>query len=114
MNAGEGAGDALFRGPLPTGFTRRILRLETGCEVDPELCRLPDAIVVVDEGELEIECRAGGRRRFGCGSMIPIARVPVARARSVGPDPLALTFVSRAPVRPADEFPEGSGSYSDC
>ena len=95
MTTNESAGDALFRGPLPQGFTRRVVRLAAGLELGLELCRLPDAIVVVEEGELELECRSGTRRRFGRGSMIPIARVPVTRARNIGPGPLAVVVVSR-------------------
>ena len=114
MTANESAGDALFRGPLRPGFTRRVFRIDVGLELGLELCRLPDAIVVVEEGELELECGSGTRRRFGPGSMIPIARVPVTHARSVGLGPLALVFVSRAPPRAADEFLRDAGSYSDC
>jgi hypothetical protein len=114
MTANEGAGDALFRGHLPQGFTRRVFRIAAGVELGLELCRVPDAIVVVEEGELELECGSGTRRRFGRGSMIPIARVPVMHARNVGPGQLALVFVSRAVPGHADEFLCDAGSYSDC
>ena len=113
MTPDESAGIALFR-TLPQGFTRRVVRLAAGHDLGLELCGLPDAIVIVEDGELEIECRAGGRRRFGPGSMLPISRVPVVHARNVGAAPLTLLFVSRAPLRTADEFPRDAGSYSDC
>ena len=76
MTAGESAGDALFRDPLPAGFSRRVLRVAPGHELDFEASCVPDAIVVVEEGVAELECRSGTRRRFGRGSMIPIARLP--------------------------------------
>jgi hypothetical protein len=98
MTADEGAGDALFRGRLPEGFSRRVVRVASGLELSLEPARLPDAIVVVEQGELELECRSGTRRSFGPGSLIPIARLPVARLRSVGPGPLVLVAVSRAPA----------------
>jgi hypothetical protein len=104
-------GDALFRDPLPAGFSRRVLRVAPGLELDFEASGVPDAIVVVDEGEAELECRAGTCRRFGRGSMIPLARLPIARIRSVGQGPLVLVAVSRAGT---DEFLRGSGSYVDC
>jgi hypothetical protein len=114
MTTNESAGEALFLGPLPQGFTRRVFRIAAGLELGFELCRVSGAIVVVEEGELELECGSGTRRRFGPGSMIPIARVPVTRARNVGPGPLALVFVSRARLGAADEFLRDAGSYSDC
>jgi hypothetical protein len=109
----ESAGDALFREPLPAGFSRRVLRVAPGLELDLE-AGVPDAIVVVEDGEAELECRSGTRRRFGRGSMIPMARLPVAHLRSVGPNPLVLVAVSRASLPGSDEFLRGSGSYSDC
>jgi 2-methylisocitrate lyase-like PEP mutase family enzyme len=104
---------ALFRRPLPEGFSRRIFRVAPGLELGLELDCPPDAIVVVEQGELEIECRAGACRRFARGSMIPIARLPIAYLRSVGPSPLVLVAVWRARLRATDEFPRGAGSYSD-
>jgi 2-methylisocitrate lyase-like PEP mutase family enzyme len=112
MSASESA-CALFRRPLPEGFSRRVFRVSPGLELGLELGCLPGAIVVVEQGELEIECRAGGRGRFARGSMIPIARLPVAHLRSVGPSPLVLVVVWRARVRATDEFPRAAGSYSD-
>jgi 2-methylisocitrate lyase-like PEP mutase family enzyme len=104
---------ALSRRPLPEGFSRRIFRVAPGLELGLELECPPDAIVVVEQGELEIECRAGTCGRFARGSMIPIARLPIAYLRSVGPSPLVLVAVWRARLRATDEFPRGAGSYSD-
>jgi hypothetical protein len=112
MTADESAGDALFRDPLPAGFSRRVARVAPGLELDLE--SVPDAIVVVEDGEAELECRLGTRRRFGPGSMIPIARLPLAHVRSVGPGPLVLVAVSRVSLPASDDFLRGSGSYCDC
>jgi hypothetical protein len=114
MTADESAGDALFRDPLPAGFSRRVLRVAPGLELDLETNGVPDAIVVVNEGEVELECTKGARRRFGCGSIITIARLSVAHARSVGPGPLVLVAVSRASLPWTDEFLRDPGSYGDC
>jgi hypothetical protein len=113
MTAEESAGDALFRDPLPAGFSRRVLRVAPGRELDLANSA-PDAIVVVEEGVAELECRSGMRRRFGRGSMIPIARLPIAHLRSVGPGPLVLVAVSRASLSGIDEFLRDPGSYVDC
>jgi hypothetical protein len=114
MTGEESAGDALFRNPLPSGFSRRVFRVATGLEVDLGARGVLDAIVLVEEGEIELECRAGMRRRFGRGSIIPITRPPVAHARSVGSRPLLLLSVSRAAVTGSDEFLRDLGSYFDC
>jgi hypothetical protein len=98
MTADESACDALLHGPLAEGFTRRVLRVAPELALDMGWFRLPDAILVVEQGWLEIECRAGTCRRFGRGSMIPIGRLPVAALRSVGPCSLVLVAVSRAPA----------------
>jgi hypothetical protein len=98
--ADETAGYALFRPPLPEGFSRVVVRLAPGFELGLEPNHLQDAIVLVEQGGLELECRAGTCRRFGRGSMIPIARLPLARLRSVGPGPLVLVAVSRIPAEP--------------
>jgi hypothetical protein len=110
MTADESAGDALFRDPLPAGFSRHVFRVAPRRELGLERGGLSHAIVVVEEGEAELECRSGTRRRFGRGSMIPLARLPVAHLRSVGPGPLVLVAVSRAPLRATDEFPRHPGS----
>jgi hypothetical protein len=95
---------ALFRAQLPAGFSRRVFRVAPGLELGLGPDGLPDAIVVVEEGELELECHAGTCRRFAPGSMIPIARLPVAHVRSVGTRPLVLIAVSRAPGTGAMSF----------
>jgi hypothetical protein len=106
----NGVGDALFRVPLPLGFVKCVFRAPPGRELDLEPTCLPDAIVVVEQGELELECRAGTRRRFGPGSMIPIACLPVSRLRSAGLDPLVVVAVSRAARRPQARRPRATGA----
>jgi hypothetical protein len=98
---------ALFGEPLPEGFSRRVVRAAPGREVRLE--HVHGAIVVVEQGELELECRAGACRRFGRGAMVPIARLHLAHLRSVGSSPLVLIAVARA----GDEFPRAAGSHPD-
>jgi hypothetical protein len=111
MTTDERGEDGLFRAPLPAGFSRRVFRVAPGLELGLGPGGLPDAIVVVEQGELELECRAGTCRRFAPGSMLPIARLPIAHLRSVGPGPLVLVAVSRAGGDGTDEFQRGLGSY---
>lgn len=103
------ADDALFRDPLGKGFAMRVYRAAPGRDLGLEPAPPTDAIAVVAQGELELACRAGACRRFGRGSMIPIARLPVARLRSVGSRTLVLVAVARA----SDDFPRAAGSHDD-
>ena len=109
MTAGASADDALFGDPLAEGFAMRVYRAAPGRDLGLEPAPPTDAIAVVEQGELELQCRAGACRRFGRGSMIPIARLPVARLRSVGFRPLVLVAVARA----SDDFPRAAGSHDD-
>ena len=113
MTTHESAGDALFLAPLPTGFSRRVLHVAPGLALGLEAADLTDAIVVVQRGELELECRAGTCRRFAPGSMITAARRHVSCLRSVGPEPLVLIAVSRARPEATDEFRRDAGSYGE-
>ena len=113
MTAEEGAGEALVRGPLPEGFARRVFRVGPGLELGLVPGGLLDAIMVVEQGELELEFRAGACRRFGRGSMIPVGRLPTAHLRCVGAEPLILVAVWRQPPA-SDEFLRDAGSHSDC
>jgi hypothetical protein len=114
MTAPESAGDALFRDPLPAGFCKGVLRVAPGFALDVDASCVTDAIVIVADGELELECRSGTSRRFGRGSMIPIGRLRIARVRNVGPRSLMVVAVLRCPLPASDEFLSDSGSYSDC
>lgn len=87
--------DGLFEGPPPRGFRRRVVRLEPGCELAFDAGQWLDAIVLVERGEIELECRAGACRRYGCGSMIPIALLPLHVLRNPGAGALVLVAVSR-------------------
>ena len=113
MTADGSVGDALFRDPLPEGFARRVFRVAPGDELGLEPGRLPDAMWVVEQGELELECRSGTGSRFGRGSMIPIARLPITHLRSVGSGPLVRDAVTRGQPRTPDEFLCDAGAYGD-
>ena len=112
MTADESACDG-FRAPLPPGFCKRLVRVAPGAELRLGPRDLPDVLIVVEEGVLELECRAGARRCFGRGSMIPIGRLPVAYLRNAGRGVLVLLAVSRAPRPATDQFSGGAGSYCD-
>jgi hypothetical protein len=111
MTAHGAARHGLFHGPLSDGFSRRVFRLMPGAELDAEL--LLGAIVVVERGVLELVCRAGTCGRFGRGSVIPLAGLPVVRLRNAGRRRVVLVAVSRARTDATDEFSSAAGSHSD-
>jgi len=61
-------------GPLlpgaAAGFRRRSIRLEPGESRRSGDAEWRDALVVVEQGDVELECAAGGRRRFAGGAVL--------------------------------------------
>ena len=54
-----------------------------------------DTLVVVERGELEVECRSGRRARFAAGAVLTLAALPVRCLRNRGCEPLVLSAVAR-------------------
>jgi quercetin dioxygenase-like cupin family protein len=80
---------------LPPAFAVRVCTLEPGTSrpFDPEEWR--DALVVVEQGEVDLECHAGGRRRFRRGAMLSFAGLSLRRVHNAGAEPVVLVAVSR-------------------
>jgi hypothetical protein len=111
MTTDESARRALVHGPLAEGFSRRVFRLAPGDGVDAD--RLVGALVIVERGVLELVCQAGTCGRFGRGSMIPLAGLPLVHLRNAGRGPVVLVAVSRGRRATTDEFSADAGSHSD-
>jgi hypothetical protein len=81
--------------PLPPSLERRELAVPVGAAraYDPALWR--DALVVVERGEIELECRGGSSRRFKRGDVLWLAGLPVRALRNRGPERTVLVAVSR-------------------
>ena len=75
-------------------FRRRVVELspDEDLSVDSGLWR--DAIAFVEEGEVELECVAGERRRFASGAVICFPP-PVRLLRNRGRRPARLIAISR-------------------
>ena len=54
-----------------------------------------DAIVMVECGDVELECAAGGRRRFAGGAVLWLAGIDIRVLHNVGVDPVVLVAISR-------------------
>jgi hypothetical protein len=54
-----------------------------------------DALVVVERGEIELRCHAGGRRRFSAGAIMWLQGMDLHELHNPGGEPAVLSAVSR-------------------
>ena len=83
-------------GPLPARFRLRALTLEPGCSQPFREEDWDDALVVVERGEVELECKAGIRRRFPPGAVMWLQGMDLHALHNPGEQPTVLSAVSRA------------------
>jgi Cupin domain len=76
-------------------FARRKLVLDPGDRHPFEEREWDDAFVTVESGEIDLECRNGGRLRFIAGDSLWFAGLPLRELRNPGPVPVVLVAVSR-------------------
>ena len=82
-------------GTLPASFERRRVVLAPGSSrpfVDAEW---RDALVTIDSGALELECRRGTRRRFPAGSILWFSDLGLRAMHNHGSVPAVLVAISR-------------------
>jgi quercetin dioxygenase-like cupin family protein len=82
-------------GPLPSRFRLRGMTLEPGGSCPYRAADWDDALVVVERGEIELECRAGGRRRFPAGAIMWLQGMDLHALHNPGAEPTVLSAVSR-------------------
>jgi hypothetical protein len=75
-------------------FRRRVIELAADEELRIDAGAWRDAIVFVENGEIELECCAGECRRFAIGAVLCLAP-PVSVLRNCGGDRARLIAVSR-------------------
>jgi hypothetical protein len=80
----------------PGGFGLRTTVLEPGEELPFRPADWDDALVVVEIGELEIECWSGASARFQHGAVLGFAGLTPRCLRNPGDGPLVLSALSRA------------------
>jgi quercetin dioxygenase-like cupin family protein len=89
---------------LPRSFQLKVVTLPPGSEQPYREADWTDCIVVVEQGEIELECNAGGRRQFQQGAILWLVGLPLRTIRNRGHEPAVLAAVSRAAmtfVRPS-------------
>lgn len=82
-------------GPVSPAFRRQVVTLEPGEALAYVEADWRGALVVVERGDLELECRAGGRRRFGSRDVLWLDGLGLARLRNPGHDLTVLVAVRR-------------------
>jgi quercetin dioxygenase-like cupin family protein len=75
-------------------FRRRVVELAPDEDLSVDSGSWRDAIAFVEEGEVELECVAGERRRFAKGAVLCFPP-PVRFLRNRGGEPARLIAVSR-------------------
>jgi hypothetical protein len=74
-------------------FERRTLTIAPGASRTPRDADWPRAIVLVTQGELELEGVSGARRHFGQGDLIWTHEVPLRALRNRGSGDVVLLGV---------------------
>lgn len=83
-------------GPLAPRFRLRTVTLAPGATRPFRPEEWDDALVVVEHGEIELECRAGLRRRFPAGAVMWLQGMDLRAMHNPGGRPTVLSAVSRA------------------
>src|SRR5215216_6030470 len=76
-------------------FVRRVVRIEPGDQRPYDPQEWWDAIVSVEAGEVELECRAGGIARFKAGDVLWLTGLPLRTLQNRSSEPVVLVAVSR-------------------
>lgn len=95
---GPRAGDepgSLFARILPRAFERHVWILPAGCRRPVGDGAYRDALVEIEQGEIELRFHGGRRLRFGHGEVLWMHGLPPGVLRSRGPQPAVLVVVRR-------------------
>lgn len=90
----------LCPGSLPPGFRRWQVLLPPGSERAYDEAVWRDAIVLVEEGQIELVCLAGRRCRFERGAIVFLAGLPLRAIRNRAREPARLIAVARVSPTP--------------
>jgi hypothetical protein len=73
----------------------RVVEIPPGGERPYDAAEWAGALVIVDRGEVELECVEGDRPRFAGGAVLWLAGLPVQELRNPGSVPAVLVAVRR-------------------
>jgi hypothetical protein len=86
---------SLTVGSRPANVRISMLRLEPGDAIDYRKVGWTGALVIVEQGELDIECASGVRARFAAGSVLTFDGLRLQRIRNSGDGRLVVRAISR-------------------
>ena len=86
--------------PLPSWVHRREVAIEPGGARPYDESEWRDALVVVEQGEVTLECTRGGSTTFRRGDILWLVDVPVRIMRNLGAEAAVLIAVSRRDPNP--------------
>ena len=92
-------------GDLPDRFARRIVTIAPGERCAYVAADWEDALVVVEDGVVELECLGGDRRSLARGAVLWLVGLPLRALHNVGRHPAVLVAVSRR-LPDRDERPD--------
>lgn len=78
-----------------SGFATRTVNIAPGRSRPYDDAEWHDTVIVVESGEVELECLAGGRRRFGRGAVLWLAGLGLRTLHNRGEETAVLAAVSR-------------------
>ena len=78
-------------------FARRTVVLEPGESRRSHDAEWSGALVLLVQGDVDLECAAGGRRRFHAGAVLWLSGIAIRVLHNVGIDAAVLVAVTRAP-----------------
>ncbi len=81
--------------PLAPAFELRVVAVAPGDTRAYDEAEWRDALVVVERGEIELECVSGTCRRFDHGDMLCLIGLPLRALHNRGGEPAVLVAVSR-------------------
>jgi hypothetical protein len=80
---------------LSPAFDRRYVRLAAGVSRPHRDSDWEGALIVVENGAIELECVRGGRRRFETGAVLWLSGLPLVAMHNPGPESALLVAISR-------------------
>jgi quercetin dioxygenase-like cupin family protein len=91
----SGAEVSFIERPLPPAFERRTVSIAPGCTLAYDALAWRDALVVVERGEIELECVHGACRRFQRGDVLWLVGLSLRALHNRGREPAVLAAVVR-------------------
>ncbi|HEV8651911.1 MAG TPA: hypothetical protein VG276_21570 [Actinomycetes bacterium] len=96
---------SFFGTALPPWFQLRVVTVPSGHQRAYDQTEWRDALVIVERGEIDLECLGGSRERFGRGEVLWLTGLPLRALHNPGREPALLVAVSRRRPEPSAEVP---------